>query len=337
MIAAVVVVFAIAMVQEETDPGGVNSNQLANKTTAPLYITTMTHMEGIFGDDVRENVFTRHVTDIRWAMDLFDEYGAKLTIESEGPFAKANTKWGVPILQEVIDRGHGVGTHCDYGYSPNGGANPTTEELTAYAKTVKRLVDALVGAENNLGNSGCTGEADWVVAAAKAGFKFKSGITGIAYLSMPESARAAGWTDEYIREEGYHEGIPPAFEENIYPLPLKDAKDLVPDDDALIVVMGGELGELSSLAEGRSSCFPSCVFKSDDVQKVIDAIKEADRIRDRSRVAHLNMHIPVKLFTKNNEALFRELLSAIKAYADGGTVVWETQLGAYQGYVEWNK
>ena len=52
----------------------------------PIYISTMTHMEGIFKDDVSEKVFDGHVEDIRFAMDLFDEYGAKLTIESEQSF-----------------------------------------------------------------------------------------------------------------------------------------------------------------------------------------------------------------------------------------------------------
>ena len=59
-------------------------------TDAPFYFTTMTHMEGNFKDDRDEDLFDRHVEQIRWAMDLFDEYGAKLTIESEQSFAKAN-------------------------------------------------------------------------------------------------------------------------------------------------------------------------------------------------------------------------------------------------------
>jgi hypothetical protein len=49
----------------------------------------MTHMEGNFKDDVDQNLFTKHVSDMRWAMELFDEYGAKLTFESEQSFAKA--------------------------------------------------------------------------------------------------------------------------------------------------------------------------------------------------------------------------------------------------------
>ena len=309
----------------------------AHEGDAPLYITTMTHMESIFKDDEREQIFQKHVADIRWAMDLFDEYGAKLTIESEEPFAIANTKWGVPILQEVIDQGHGVGSHADFGYDPTGRDPMDTEEMTARAKELKAVIDELVGAENNQSLSGGIGAGDWVIAAHNAGYTFKDGVTGIAYLSMPESARATGWTDAYIYEQGYHEGIPPDFADNIYPLALKDAKDLISDPDPLIVVMGGELGELASLDEGRENCFPACAYTSADNTVVIEAIKKADDIRDRSRVAHLNMHIPVKLLTSQNEETLRALLKAIQAYVDNGTIIWETQLGAYEGYEEWGR
>ncbi|MEK9155181.1 MAG: hypothetical protein AAB839_00880 [Patescibacteria group bacterium] len=304
---------------------------------APLYITTMTHMESIFKDDEREQIFQKHVADIRWAMDLFDEYGAKLTIESEEPFAIANTKWGVPILKEIVDKGHGVGSHADFGYDPTGRNPMDTEELTSEAKKLKAVIDDLVGAEDNQSISGAIGTGDWVIAAHNAGYAFKDGVTGIAYLSMPESARAPGWTDAYIYEQGYHEGVPPDFEDNIYPLALKDAKDLVSDTDPLIVVMGGELGELASLDEGRESCFPACAYTAADNTVVIEAIKKADDIRDRSRVAHLNMHIPVKLLTSQNEETLRALLKAIQTYVDNGSIIWETQLGAYEGYEKWGR
>jgi hypothetical protein len=50
-------------------------------------------------------------------MDLAAEYGARLTIESEKPFARANVKWNLNIMAEVRDRGFGVGTHCDIGFN----------------------------------------------------------------------------------------------------------------------------------------------------------------------------------------------------------------------------
>lgn len=155
-----------------------------NVGDAPFYITTMTHMESAFKDDKDEALFNKHVDDIRWAMKLFDEYGAKLTIESEKPFASANIKWGLNFFKEILGAGHGVGSHADFGYSKDGKNLESTESLAKKLKELKTLIDGLAGAENNLGVSGGIGQADWVAAAARAGFKYKDGLVGIAYLSF---------------------------------------------------------------------------------------------------------------------------------------------------------
>ncbi|MCR4311661.1 MAG: hypothetical protein NUV56_00085, partial [Candidatus Uhrbacteria bacterium] len=96
-----------------TSPDNLETNE--HDGLAPLFITTMTHMEGSFHDDVDEELFNRHVSQMRDAMDVFDEYSAKLTFETEQSFAEANTTWDLNILQEVIEREHGVGTHADFG------------------------------------------------------------------------------------------------------------------------------------------------------------------------------------------------------------------------------
>ncbi|MFA6018002.1 MAG: hypothetical protein WCT28_04635 [Patescibacteria group bacterium] len=305
------------------------------ETDAPLYISTMTHMESGFTDDKNKNIFSEHVADMEWAMDLFDEYGAKLTFESEEPFAKANTIWNKNILKEVIRRGHGVGTHADFG-GPQG--KPlTVTELTNLFRANKTLVDNLVGAENNLGVSGGTGATDWVLAASGAGFKYMDASTGIAYLSMAQSERPQKWTNTYIQKTSFHYPIPPDFSERIYPIMLKDATDLVADDDGIIAAMFGELGELGSLAEDRDSCTPNCTFDMNDVEEVKAAIIEADSIRDREKFARINMHIPLVLLDKENEAELREMLSMIKTYVDNGTVVWGTQIETYKAFIEWNQ
>lgn len=316
---------------EETPLENPVSSVGANQKSG-LYITTMTHMEGNFADDTVEALFLRHVDQIRWAMDLFDEYGAKLTIESEQSFAIANTKWDVNILQEVVDRDHGVGTHADFGASLRE-KNVSLEELTQNFIENKALVDALVGAENNRGVSGGTSYADWVLGASVAGFEYMDGVTGFGYLSMSADARPDGWTDEYIRSVGYHDPIPLEFADRLYPLPLANAEDLVPDEDPAIVIMGGDIGELASLAEGRNNCFPDCVFDDADVQAVADSIEEAMALRDDDRMARINMHIPLTLLKEENEATLRKLLSIIQDYVDAGELTWATQGESYDAFV----
>lgn len=305
----------------------------ARAVDAPLLITTMTHMEEDFKDDQDRALFDRHVANMRWAMDLFDEYGAKLTFESEQPFARANRVWGLNILKEVIERGHGVGTHAGFGATR--GSTLTVDQLSEKFKENKALVDALVGVENNRGVSGGTGPTDWVVGASAAGFAYVDAVTAFGYLAMPISARPSGWDNQYILKTVFHDPIPPLFSDRLYPIPLKNAKDLVPDESPVIVMMGGDLGELASLAEGRINCTPNCIFDETDITAVTDAIDEANSLRDRSRVARINVHIPLKLLDRGNESLLRMLLGRIETYVDAGTVRWETQGGSYDRYRAW--
>ena len=320
---------------QTTKPASKSSTKTTQTTsviqnTQPLYFSSMTHMEGNFKDDTVEALFDKHVADIRWAMDLFDEYGAKLTIESGESFAKANGKWGTNILKEVLDAGHGVGTHADFGVEP--GTNPTLASLTEDFKRAKKLVDDLVGAENNRGVSGGTSSADWVLAASTAGFKYMDAVTAFGYLSMPLSARPDGWTDAYIRKVVYHDPIPPEFSERIYPKVLADATDLESDEDGVLTVLGGDIGELASLAEGRSNCLPNCTLDEADVAAVVMAIEQADSVRDPSLFARLNVHIPLVLLNKKNETTLRSLLSQIQSYAKVGTVTWGTQRETHDAF-----
>lgn len=315
---------------QTTEQASVESS-VVERVPQPFYFSTMTHMEGVFKDNEVEALFNKHVADIRWAVALFDEYGVKLTIESGESFAKANTTWGTNILQEVLDRGHGVGTHADFGVEPR--MVYTVETLTEKFRQAKALVDALVGAENNIGVSGGTSTADWVLASSAAGFRYMDAVTAFGYLSMPLEARPNGWTDGYIRRTVYHDPIPVDFAERLYPMVLADATDLIPDSEGVLVVLGGDVGELASLSEGRSNCVPDCVYDEADNTALMDAIAQAKTLRDPTRVTRLNIHIPLVLFDKKNETLLRSMLSQLQAAAHDGTMTFATQRETYEGYI----
>lgn len=305
------------------------SSTKTKRTDAPLYFTTMTHMEEDWKDDTIQPLFKKHVKEIRDSMDLFDEFGAKMTIESAEPFAKANTIWGTNILKEVVDREHGVGTHAGFHVDES---TVTPESYVALFAEGKKLVDDLVGPENNQGVSGGFAYDGWVESAAKAGFKYLDGLTALGYLSMPMENRPQGFTDQYIRNVVYHDSIPLDFADRLYLYDLKDSTDLVPDEDGVLTIMGGEIGELSSVAEGRSTCNPDCVFDQADIDAVVAYIKQADSIRDRGRVARINLHIPLVLLSEEGRTMMRKFLEAIKPYADDGTIIFATQVDAYKAY-----
>lgn len=295
-------------------------------TDAPFYFTTMTHMEGNFKDDVDENLFDRHVAQIRYAIALFDEYGVKLTIESGRSFAVANDTWKTNVLREVVDHGHGVGSHADFGAE----RKPTSlAALTEKFSEIKALVDALVGAENNRGVSGGQGQNDWVTAASRAGFGYMDGVVGFAYLSMPLSERPDGWTDAAIRSTYYHDGSPEDLTRRTHPFWLKDASDFTEDADGTLLINGGDAGELASLAEGRSTCNPDCKLTDADVDALKAMLDDALATHDGSRVGKLNVHIPLVLLKEENESVLREMLAMLKAYADEETILFGTQKDVY--------
>jgi hypothetical protein len=304
---------------------------------APLYLTTMTHLEGDFKDDQNEALFNLHVKQLRYGLALANEYGAKFTIESEQPFARACEKWGVNALQEVLDLGHGVGTHCDVGfqYTPD-----TPAELAQLYLERKQLVDALVGAEHNRGYSGGGSEQDWILAAQEAGFAYKDGGVGMLYLSMPlENRPAPQWTDEYIRTTAFHNPAPVALEERIYPFMMADAQDFLPDPDGVVLFSGGGIGRLDAMVEGGPTNCPQmkCPFTEEDVELVVAQIREIDGFRDRTRIAKANVYVPLHLFQAKHEAAWRTFLVEMQALEQKGVLTWATQGQVYDAYVQSHK
>jgi hypothetical protein len=285
----------------------------------PLYFTTMTHMEGGWLDDKDEDLFLRHVDQLHYGMDLAEEYGAILTIESEKPFAKASNIWGVNIMKEVLDRGHGVGTHCDLG-GPNN-KKETVEQLTEEMKENKELVDELVGSENNHGCSGGGGYADWAQAAVNAGFDYINGIVGMHLLAVPQKNRP------YIAKEAYHDNIPEDLTDRIYLMQLENTLDFKADESG-IVVSNGELGRLDALAGDDE------ILTKEDVKALVAIIEEAAAERDPTQVAKLCVYLPANIFEPENEESLIYFFSEMQKLEEAGTIQWATQWEVVESYLE---
>ncbi|MBM3151241.1 MAG: hypothetical protein FJZ96_03400 [Chloroflexi bacterium] len=307
---------------------------------APLFLTTMTHMEGNWDDDTQELVFLNHVEKLRYGMTLAEEYDAILTVESEKPFARANDIWDLNIMAEVEARGHGVGTHCDIGFK----TPPTTaEEYSTQFANNKALVDALVGAEDNLGCSGGGSVNDWAIAASLAGFKYIDGLVSMHYLSMPlENRPSSLWTDDFIRSGNHHYNAPEDLYQRIYLYGVADAQDFVADPDPVIVISSGELGLLQAIAEqgretgGTGGDDKDYILDQADVDALVDVILEVDRNRDRSKVAKLCPYLPANIFVPENETVLRYFFSEMQTLAEQGIITWASQRQVYEAYLDWN-
>ncbi len=300
----------------------------------PLFMTTMTHMEAGFNDDENEIMFWSHVDQLTYGMDLADEYDAIITVETEKPFATASIKWDYNIMAEVLERGHGVGTHCDIGGVDQG--DITVEMFAKEFEENKELVDMLIGEENNHGCSGGGAPTDWVLAAALAGFEYLQGPVGMHLLSMDYEDRPGEiWTDEYIAEEGFHINAPEDLEDRIYLIKLKDATDLEHDEDGVIVLTNGALASLDGIEEG-GGCYPDCELAMADVDVLVEIIREVDGYRDRTQVAKLNVYIPSNMFVEKNEVILRYFFEEMQKLQEEGIIQWASQWEVVETYLESN-
>jgi len=324
------------------EPTGTSQPAPVLQGDAPLYLTTMTHMEGSFTDDRDQDIFLRHVEELRYGMDLADEYGAILTFESEKPFARANALWNLNIMAEVRDRGFGVGTHCDIGFNEPPMA---VDKFAAMFAENKSLVDALIGAENNLGCSGGGSVNDWALAASQAGFKYLDGIVSMHYLSMPmENRPSPEFTDEFIRDGHFHLNAPVDMNQRIYTFGVANAQDFIADPNPVIVVSSGELGLFAALAErgreyggGTILHDDEYTFDNADVDMLVSIIRETDRTRDPSRIAKLCVYIPANAYVSENEAVLRYFFEQMQILQQQGIITWATQKQVYESYLEWNQ
>ena len=310
---------------EEIEPAG-----------APIFITTMTHLEGNWdfsGNDGKEK-FDQKILSIELAMDTFEKYDALLTIESEMPFAKAAIEWSSDIFQAILNRGHGAGTHCDI--SP---LQPilSIEEFSEQFRERKVLMDTLIGVENNLGCSGGQGFNDWILGASAAGFKFIDGIVGYAFLSMPLEKRPAGWTNDYIIEQGhYHDNVPVALAERIHPFMMEDASDFIPDKPGRILLSAGGLGRLDGFAdeERGETCRPRCSLEHEDIDAAFRRIDEALNLHDINKIGKIDIYFPLSSFSTKNISYIESFLSRLKdEYITPGKLKWGTQRAVYDAYI----
>ena len=308
------------------------------KEDAPVFFSTMTHLEGgwdfVEEDEVK---FLVQVEKMRTAMDYAEDYDAILTFESERPFARAMDKWGVNIFQEALDRGMGIGTHCDI----NPRKKRSTEEFASDILERKVLVDALVDSSENLGCAGAGGVSDWYGGMVLAGFKYIDGVVGFHYLAMPEKDRPEGWTDEAIQKEYYHNAVPVEDEKRYYPFRISKTS-FEEDPEGNLVVSAGDIGEISSIGDlalsgsddWQADCGSDCVVDMSDVNAVEDAIRSFVKTRDTSRVAKLQVYIATSKYEDPGIELFFERMQTLQ---DEGLIQWASQKQVYDAFVEWEE
>ena len=328
-ISCLVMAFAISSLAACTDSEDAGDCGTEPATRYPLYFTTMTHMEAGHRDDVSERMFDQHVEQLRDAIVLASAHGAKLTVESEIPFATGCATWGVNMMQEILDAGHGVGTHCDMTIIY---ADETTH--AAYVGELqekKAAVDALVGAENNLGCSGAGGGTlDWVGGMADAGFGYINATVAMHYLSMsPEAWPDPTWTPQYITSQLNHSPAPLDLYDRIYLRQLNDSLDFEHDPGGRLVLSSGGLGRPDQQAGDTESP----VFTNEDVDALVATLREVNATRDSTRVAKIEVHLSLEHLSTSTWDVLTYFIEELERLQTEGVIEWATQAEVYQVYM----
>jgi hypothetical protein len=73
------------------------------------------------------------------------------------------------------------------------------------------------------------------------------------------------------------------------------------------------------------------------VDLIVAQILEVERIRDPSRVAKVNVYVPLTLFKAENEPAWRYFFEQMQALEQQGVITWATQGQVYDAYQTWQE
>lgn len=308
-----------------------------DKTTTgtwPIFITTMTHLEGSWAQAADNAIFFDHqATLLRHGMDIAEDYDAVLTIESEIPMAQGMLTFDDNILQEAIDRGHGAGTHCDISAKTH---FTDVQMVSEFAKR-KRAVDALIGEENNFGCSGGGGYGDWFVGAVAAGLKYIDGGVGYHYLALPLSERPEGWTDDAIISTYFHDPAPQIAGDFFHPFRI-NTLGFNENAGGDLLMSGGTLPRVENLDETGGWTLHEdtgcprgvCKFTQDDVESAVSFLETFIENESHNRPAKITFYFATEAFDAKNDSVLKSFFAAMQKFVDNGDVTWATQREVYE-------
>ncbi|MFH0885013.1 MAG: hypothetical protein V1861_04845 [Candidatus Micrarchaeota archaeon] len=296
-----------------------------NKTKV-LYLGYMVHLEG-WNDQMNKGQFDTHSKKIRDLADLFEQYGAKLTLESK-EYTDGCIKWNDNVLKEMEDRGHGIGVHADEGGNINEGL--TYPEMVHNLQVKKAKLESLNVTVRHV--SGICSHLDWVNAAADAGYGFTTGQVAYCLMSMPESERPPAFK-ECESPSLCHETFPPELENRLTPYRAESGSDwLSASENGRLVLIPSSAGFKCVYEERNDLGYKNCVFDEDDINASITELEEAIALSEYGQVN--TYYLGDSLGDAPDLVLMEKWLKAVKPFVDSGQVEWKTMPEMYDAYID---
>jgi hypothetical protein len=300
----------------------------AQPSGAVLYYGIMVHLEG--WDDARqEGSFERHAAAVRRYADLFEKYGARLTLESK-EFTDGCVQWGDNVLKEMEDRGHGIGVHADIG----GGKDMNCAEFTPLLRERKETLESLGVRVRHA--SGIVSACDWVTAAADAGYQFATGTVAYALMSLREDLRPEGFAD-CAGPGACHQAYPFDIAGRLHPWRMRSGEDWIlndPDGRLVILPSGGGLTCAAEEA-GSDDSYTKCDFTAADVDALIAELEKVLALVEQGKIN--TYYVSWSLGQELDDSILEDYLRRVKPSVDAGRLQWKTLPEMYDLYVAWEK
>jgi hypothetical protein len=290
-----------------------------------VYLGLMVHLEG-WKDHTDRDRFERHAELVRLYADLFERYGAKLTLESK-EMTEGILTWGDNVLAEMENRGHGIGVHADIGGQRNYECANFVNDLRRERIQLEKLG---VQVRHVSGN---TSHCDWVEATIKAGYEFTTGNVAYSVMSMPPESRPEAYRD-CPDPSHCHQTFPEALEDRLHPWRTSDGRAwLTHDPDGQLVILPSSQVLPCMAEEIEGGEFRGCIFDDRDLELFEQELKRAIALADPE--GFNQFYVAWSLGEPLDEQMTERWLKLVQPYVQSGEVVWATLPEIYDAYLIW--
>lgn len=295
---------------------GENTYQYSGGNTASngvLNFTVVLHLEG-WDDANNKRRFEAHADQLREYAELFEKYGAVMTLESK-EIIDGCIRWDDNVLYEMQQRGHAVGIHADAG----GSKGATQESITKTLADMKSKLQSL-GISTSFA-SGVASKADWVTAVKNAGLEAVTCMVDYGLWSLDPALRPDSF-EPYATPATGHGAYPEELTDRIHPWLAEDGSNWInhdPNGNVVILPHGLSLNNAyEELVLNKTTVSPQ--FTQDDIDAWKDALPKVVAAADPDKV---NTFYAVWSFGQNLDIkLLEEWLKTIDAYVKEGKIRW---------------
>ena len=293
-----------------------------------LIVAFQLHIEEVPGGskkyyDEDRATFERYADVLDRLAAVFEAHGAKLSIQTEKNFARADVKFGRYILRELKERGHGIGVQSHMGHHMRELGLETDAEKLAYTREVKEAVAAALGVEpTNLGG----------------GFEMEDvGLLGLVDGGLGFTSMTAVEKPYYQRTKKPPRWLHPWILPRTQMIDLGDPRWLVHDDAGGLVYIPGWYGNEGSFevdCRRDEKCFEHAT------QSLMAALEKVDGrfINVWWASSHLYQSVGTEEETERVLQAYDEwLTNVVDPLVKQGKVVWMTFDEIAEIYLKWER